>query len=132
MLALLDFLWHHGKFLGVEWGVWKIVGWLGNAVFTARFLVQWGASEKRGQVVVPSLFWWLSIVGSLLLLSYAVFYRWDSVMIGAYAFNWIPYFRNLLLHYRNKNARRICPAPACGVASSAEANFCAACGTKLT
>ena len=132
MLALLDFLWFQGKFLGVEWGVWKLVGWLGNAVFTARFLVQWRASEKRGQVVVPSLFWWLSIIGSLLLLAYALFYRRDSVMIAAYAFNWIPYFRNLLLHHRNKNARRLCPAPTCGVASSSEANFCAACGRKLT
>jgi len=132
MAALLDVFLFDGRFLGVEWNVWKVVGWLGNAVFTARFLVQWRASEKRKQVVVPSLFWWLSIAGSLLLLAYAVFYRRDSVMIAAYAFNWIPYFRNLLLHHRNKRSRQLCPAPDCGVPSPPEANYCAACGMKLS
>lgn len=131
MVALFDFLWFDGKLLGVEWSAWKVVGWLGNAIFTARFLVQWRASEKRKQVVVPSLFWWLSIVGSLLLLAYALFYRRDSVMIAAYAFNWIPYFRNLLLHHRNKITRQVCPAPECGVPSPADARYCAACGCKL-
>ena len=61
-----------GKFLGVQWPVWEVVGWLGNAAFFSRFLVQWRATEKRGQVVVPALFWWLSLAGSLLLLSYAI------------------------------------------------------------
>ena len=131
MLAVLEVLWFHDKFLGVEWSAWKIVGWLGNAVFTARFLVQWRASEKRGQVVIPSLFWWLSLVGSLLLLAYALFHRRDSVMIAAYAFNWIPYVRNLLLHQRQKSRRKTCPAPGCGRPSPAEANFCAACGQRL-
>ena len=131
MSSLLVFFEIHGKFLGVEWGLWKVVGWLGNVVFTARFLVQWRASEKRKQVVVPSLFWWLSIVGSLLLLAYAVFYRRDSVMIAAYAFNWIPYVRNLLLHHRTKNARILCPGIGCGAASPPDANFCAACGRSL-
>jgi lipid-A-disaccharide synthase-like uncharacterized protein len=132
MAFLIDLFSYHGKFLGIEWGFWKVIGWLGNLVFTARFLVQWRASEKRKQVVVPSLFWWLSIVGSLLLLAYALCFRRDSVMIASYAFNWIPYVRNLLLHYRAKSARIICPAPGCGVASPREANYCAACGLKLT
>ena len=81
----------NGKFLGIEWSVWKVVGWIGNAVFSTRFLVQWYATEKRQQVVVPPLFWWLSLAGSLLLLSYALFYQRDSVFIFAYAFTWIPY-----------------------------------------
>lgn len=131
MAAFYDILWFDDRFLGVTWNAWKVVGWLGNAIFTARFLVQWHASEKRKQVVVPSLFWWLSIVGSLLLLAYALFYRRDGVMIAAYAFNWIPYFRNLLLHHRSKNARQACPAPECGAPSPAEANYCASCGMKL-
>jgi len=131
MAALFDFLWFNGRFLGIEWTAWKVVGWLGNVIFTTRFLVQWHASEKRRQVVVPSLFWWLSIAGSLILFSYALFYQRDSVMIAAYAFNWIPYFRNLRLHYRTKNARQFCSAGDCGAVSPAEANYCAACGRKL-
>ena len=57
-------LWPGGKFLGVEWSVWKVVGWVGNVVFTSRFFVQWYATEKRKQVVMPVIFWWLSLAGS--------------------------------------------------------------------
>ena len=60
-----DLIWHDGKFFGIDWSVWKVIGWLGNAVFFSRFLVQWYATEKKKQVVVPQAFWWLSLVGSL-------------------------------------------------------------------
>ena len=60
-----DLIWHDGKLLGIDWSVWKVVGWLGNAVFFSRFFVQWYATEKKKQVVVPQAFWWLSLVGSL-------------------------------------------------------------------
>lgn len=53
----------NGHFLGIEWSVWKVIGWMGNAIFSTRFLVQWYATEKRQQVVVPPLFWWLSLAG---------------------------------------------------------------------
>ena len=43
-----------GKLLGIDWSVWKIVGWLGNFVFFSRFVVQWYETEKRGRVVVPA------------------------------------------------------------------------------
>ena len=99
-----NLFWHHDKFLGIEWHVWKVVGWLGNFVFFSRFMVQWYATEKRKQVVVPAAFWWLSLAGSLLLLAYAVFYQKDSVFIFAYAFTWIPYIRNLIIHRRHKDA----------------------------
>ncbi len=70
---LTDLLWHHGNFLGIQWNVWKVIGWLGNATFFSRFVVQWYATEKKKQVVVPTAFWWLSLVGSFLLLCYALF-----------------------------------------------------------
>lgn len=129
MPPLDHFPWINGKFLGIAWSVWKVVGWLGNAVFASRFLVQWYATEKRKQVVVPALFWWLSIVGSLLLLAYAVFYKRDSVFIFAYAFTWIPYIRNLIIHHRHENARR--PCPECSVLSAPSASYCSQCGAKL-
>lgn len=118
-----------GRFLGIQWSVWKVVGWVGNAVFFSRFFVQWYATEKRKQVVVPALFWWLSLTGSLLLLSYAVFHQQDSVFIFAYAFTWIPYIRNLIIHYRHENSRR--PCPECATLSPGSATYCSQCGTKL-
>jgi hypothetical protein len=78
---------------------------------------------------VPSAFWWLSLVGTLLLLSYALFDRRDSVFIFAYAFSWIPYLRNLVIHRRHKKAHVVCPA--CAVKCPPESNFCFACGAQL-
>ncbi len=122
-------LWHDGNFLGIEWGVWKVVGWLGNLVFFSRFFVQWYATERLKRVVVPASFWWLSIAGSGLLLAYALFYRQDSVFIFAYAFTWIPYIRNLIIQRRHDNAHLDCPK--CGACSPPQAKYCFACGTHL-
>ena len=124
-----NLLWHDGKFLGVQWGVWKVVGWLGNAVFFSRFFVQWYATEKLKRVVVPTAFWWLSLAGSLLLLSYALFYERDSVFIFAYAFTWIPYIRNLIIQRRHEAAHMACPK--CQRVSPPQSNFCPACGERL-
>ena len=129
MDSLAHLLWHNGNFLGIEWNVWKAIGWGGNVAFFSRFLIQWYATEKRKRVVVPASFWWLSLAGSWLILSYAIFYRRDSVFIFANAFNWIPYLRNLVIHRRTEAARRTCAQ--CGAGSPAEANFCAHFGTAL-
>ena len=118
-----------GKFLGIEWNTWKVIGWLGNAVFFSRFLLQWYATEKRKQVVVPPAFWWLSLAGSGLLLGYALFYRRDSVFIFAYLFTWIPYIRNLIIHYRHLDAHTQCPK--CRVHCPPHARYCHACGSRL-
>ena len=125
----MDWFWNNGNFLGIEWHAWKIVGWAGNLVFTSRFIIQWYATEKQKQVTVPAAFWWLSLVGSLLLLSYAVFYEKSSVFIFAYAFTWIPYIRNLVIHRRHDDAKKTCAA--CGHRSLPEAKFCSSCGTPV-
>jgi len=101
MDSLTQWLWFDGKFLGIEWHGWKLLGWAGNLTFFSRFLVQWYATEKHHRVVVPPAFWWLSLAGSLLLFFYALFYRHDSVFIFAYAFNFIPYARNLMIHHQS-------------------------------
>jgi len=125
---LNNLIWHDGKFFGIEWSVWKVVGWCGNAVFFSRFFVQWYATEKLRRVVVPTAFWWLSLTGSLLLLVYSLRQR-DSVFIFAYAFTWIPYVRNLIIHHRHMEAHVDCPN--CGSSCVPQSNFCAACGTRL-
>jgi lipid-A-disaccharide synthase-like uncharacterized protein len=128
MDALHHLIWHDGKLLGIQWSVWKVIGWLGNAIFFSRFFVQWYATEKLKQVVVPTAFWWLSLAGSLMLLSYALV-KHDSVFIFAYAFTWIPYIRNLIIHYRHKQAHMNCPA--CGVLCPPASKFCYSCGHSV-
>ena len=119
----------HAHILGLSWETfWTTIGWLANATFSSRFLVQWYATEKRKMVVIPSLFWWLSLVGSLLFLSYAIFYDTHHVFIFAYAFNWIPYLRNLVIDRKNKAAQVICSG--CGQKISPQANYCSNCGGK--
>ena len=109
--------------------IWNLVGWLGNAIFFSRFFVQWYATEKKKQVVVPVLFWWLSLTGSLLSLCFAVFYDKHYVVIFAYAFPWIPYIRNLVIHHRHTQACRTCAS--CGFLCAPGANYCSACGARL-
>jgi lipid-A-disaccharide synthase-like uncharacterized protein len=130
-LAMIDWQagFSDGRFFWINWHFWKVIGWLGNLVFMSRFIIQWIATEKRKRVIVPSAFWWLSLVGTLLLLSYALFFTHDSVIIFAYAFAWIPYIRNLIIHRRHKKAHTGCPA--CANVCAPESNFCAACGAKL-
>ena len=128
MDLLNNFLWHDGNLFGVDWSVWKIVGWVGNAVFFSRFIVQWYATEKKKQVVVPALFWWLSLTGAMTLLAYSLHKR-DSVFIFAYAFTWIPYIRNLIIHRRHADAHLDCGS--CGKSCPPQAKFCADCGARL-
>ena len=126
---LINLIWHNGKLFGIEWSAWKVIGWLGNAVFFSRFFVQWYATEKRKQVVVPAAFWWLSLAGSFLLLSYAVFHERDSVFIFAYAFTWIPYIRNLVIQHRHAASHVGCPN--CERSCPPHSRFCFWCGAKV-
>lgn len=125
----MDWLWFQGKFLGIDWHPWKVVGWLGNLIFSTRFFVQWYATERRGQVVIPSAFWWLSLAGSLMLLLYALVYQRDSVFIFAYAFTWIPYIRNLMIHRKYKASQGTCGP--CGARTPPKARFCPQCGAAV-
>jgi lipid-A-disaccharide synthase-like uncharacterized protein len=122
---------HNETFLGLNWvGFWTLIGWMGNAIFFSRVFVQWYVAEKKKRVVVPVVFWWLSLVGSLLLLSYAIFYDKHHVIIFAYAFTWIPYTRNLIIHYRHEKAHTDCVG--CGKKIPPQSNYCPCCGSKLT
>jgi lipid-A-disaccharide synthase-like uncharacterized protein len=116
--------------IGIQRPWWEVIGWLGNFVFSARFVVQWYATEKRKQVVVPAAFWWLSLVGSLLLLTYALFSVHKWVIIFSYAFNWIPYARNLIIHHRHEDAQLDCPK--CAQVCPPQSKFCLNCGATLS
>jgi lipid-A-disaccharide synthase-like uncharacterized protein len=74
--------------------LWLGIGFLGQAMFSARFLVQWIASERRKQSVIPVPFWYFSIGGGLTLLAYAI-YRLDPVFILGQGAGVFIYARNL-------------------------------------
>jgi lipid-A-disaccharide synthase-like uncharacterized protein len=75
---------------------WLAVGFVGQAIFTARFVVQWAASERSRNSVVPVAFWWLSLLGGAILLSYALSRR-DPVIVVGQALGIFVYTRNLAL-----------------------------------
>lgn len=75
---------------------WVMIGLGGQLLFTARFLVQWIASERAGRSIVPLAFWYLSIGGGLVLLAYAIF-RKDPVFILGQSTGLFIYSRNLWL-----------------------------------
>ncbi len=81
--------------------VWTLVGFLGAVMFFSRFFVQWIASERRKESVIPISFWYLSIVGSLLLLAYSL-HKADIVFISMYIANCLIYFRNLQFIYKKR------------------------------
>lgn len=80
---------------------WLVLGFVAQALFASRFLVQWISSEKAGRSVVPVTFWYLSMGGAVLLLSYAI-YRKDPVFILGQSFGGLIYARNLYLVYRHR------------------------------
>lgn len=83
---------------------WLIVGFSGQALFTARFLIQWISSERARKSIIPLAFWWCSIGGSMVLLSYAIWRR-DPVFILGQSTGFFIYARNLhLLHREGKES----------------------------
>ena len=83
---------------------WVGIGLAGQACFFSRFLVQWLASERQGRSVVPRAFWYLSISGGLILLSYSLWRR-DPVFILGQSVGLLVYLRNLMLLRREDAAR---------------------------
>lgn len=76
--------------------VWMVLGFIAQGLFSARFLVQWIASERRGKSVVPRAFWYFSVAGGALLLAYAI-HRKDPVFIVGQGAGLVVYLRNLQL-----------------------------------
>ena len=83
---------------------WKIIGYLGVFLFAGRWFVQLHASRRHRKVVMPRLFWYMSITGSLCLLAYFIFGKNDSVGILANAFPFMVASYNLYLDITHKNS----------------------------
>lgn len=81
--------------------LWIVIGMIGQLIFAARFVVQWIASERKKESHVPILFWYLSLGGSVILLTYAI-HRRDPVFIVGQTTGFIVYIRNLMLIYKKR------------------------------
>lgn len=82
---------------------WLIIGFVGQALFGARFIIQWVVSEKKGESTIPLAFWYCSIGGAMVLLSYAI-YKQDPVFIVGQSLGSIVYVRNLILIDRKRKS----------------------------
>lgn len=90
------------EFLGAKVTAWKLVGYLGVLLFAGRWFVQVYASKRSRRPVLPRLFWYMSISGSLLLLSYFIFGKNDSVGILSNLFPFTVAGYNLYLDFRSR------------------------------
>ncbi|KZM49876.1 lipid-A-disaccharide synthase N-terminal domain-containing protein [Labrenzia sp. OB1] len=98
MNALFD--WLHAVFVE-QFDLWIILGFIAQAMFMMRFVIQWIASERVGRSIVPVAFWFFSIAGGVLLLIYSI-QRQDPVFIAGQGLGLLIYFRNLWLIFKEK------------------------------
>ena len=78
---------------------WYVIGFGGQIAFATRFIVQWLASERKQRVVIPGIFWFLSLAGGMALFVYALHKR-DPVFAIGQGLGLVVYARNLALHRR--------------------------------
>ncbi len=86
--------------------IWVAVGLAGQSLFFMRMFLQWLVSERRGASVVPPVFWWCSVCGAALLLSYFIWRR-DPVGILGQLFGFLVYLRNLYFIYVKPGQTRV-------------------------
>lgn len=112
-----------------------IFGFAGQAAFMMRFVIQWYVSEKKGRSHVPLAFWYFSLIGGLMLFTYATLRR-DPVFMLGQALGLTIYIRNLVLIYRRRariRARSRRPPQPCTTASPTDVVLprCPHCGQPL-
>ncbi|TLY22311.1 MAG: lipid A biosynthesis protein [Nitrospirae bacterium] len=83
--------------------IWLIIGFTGQGLFFTRWLVQWFRSERERESTIPLSFWYLSLIGGLITLVYAI-YRMDPVFITGQTVGNLVYLRNLMLIYRKRES----------------------------
>ena len=81
--------------------IWVAIGFLGQGLFFGRWVIQWIASERTAKSQVPISFWYMSLIGGLITLAYAI-YRRDPVFIAGQSIGAVVYIRNLVLIRRSR------------------------------
>ena len=82
-----------------NWDLWVVLGFLGQACFGCRMLVQWIWSERVKKSVIPIYYWYFSIAGALIIFTYAI-HRRDPVFVIGQFFGLFIYVRNVMLMKR--------------------------------
>ncbi len=95
---------HDGSIMSIE-TIWLAIGFLGQGLFFGRWVVQWIASEKKAESQVPISFWYMSLIGGLITLAYAI-YREDPVFIAGQSIGSLVYIRNLMLISRASQTKQ--------------------------
>jgi len=90
--------------------IWIAIGFLGQGLFFGRWLIQWIASERTAKSQMPMAFWYLSLIGGLITLAYAI-YRRDPVFIAGQSIGALVYIRNLMLIHRQDSQKTGGPMP---------------------
>ena len=83
---------------------WLVIGLSGQVIFGLRFIIQWICSEKKGESYIPVSFWYISLLGGVILLAYSI-YKKDPVFIIGQSSGVIVYLRNLRLIYKGKTKK---------------------------
>ncbi len=81
--------------------IWLGIGFLGQGLFSARFLIQWLMSERQRKSVIPLEFWYFSLAGGITLLAYAIHKR-DPVFVLGQSFGLVIYLRNLFFIHKGQ------------------------------
>ncbi len=84
---------------------WVALGLVGQVLFTGRMLVQWLVSEKHKRSTIPTAFWWMSLGGASMLLTYFIWRRDVVGVLGQFT-GWFIYLRNLWMIYLGPNGKR--------------------------
>ena len=92
---------------GVTVTPWKLIGYTGVFLFAGRWFVQLAASKASGKPVMPTLFWYMSAFGSVLLLAYFIFGKNDSVGVMSNLFPLFVALYNLYLDTKNKQRQAL-------------------------
>ena len=82
--------------------VWGTVGFIGQFVFGARFILQWLVSEYKKKSHIPNSFWYISLAGSLILLAYSLHLK-NPIFVLGFSLNTLIYVRNIHLIYNQKS-----------------------------
>ena len=108
---MLDFFQHLFSGISSWWSnqstsdiLWHLFGLLAQAMFFSRWLVQWIMSERAQKSVVPVMFWFLSLLGGIMMLIYVTYLGSPALMIGQ-AVGLTVYFRNIMLISKENRQR---------------------------
>jgi len=82
---------------------WLIIGFVGQFLFSMRFIIQWLQSERMKKSIIPIAFWYFSVAGGVTLLAYAI-HRRDPVFIVGQGSGLFIYARNLYFIFKEKEA----------------------------